>query len=321
MPEPTSPHLPSAPLLKLRDLIAEGYEEAARRHDALKNGTPLGPQVALSSKLSREMGGHVPLGVSVIHGAPGSAKTCLANQLAAQAGCPALVVTCEMRPLVLLHRHAARVTKTYLSKFGSGELAPDVWKHLVQRTVETMPFLSLLDGTRGPVSLNRIRECAEVAKEESESEHILIVIDSMHSWVRGSGVTGATEYDATNAALQSMQRLTADLNGSTVIIAEQNRSSMGTDKQEASAGTRVFEYCAELVIALTKAPNSKPDLNGEIKITATLAKNRHGDSGKPIDLLFSGGFMTFRDDVGGPNVSTVLNGPTNGQHTRSGWSA
>jgi replicative DNA helicase len=271
----------------------------------LKNDTPLGPKVALSSRLSRAVGGRIPLGVSVIHGAPGTAKTALVNQLAAEAGCPSILVTCEMPPLVLLHRHAARVTRTFLSKFTSGELPPGEWKTLIERTIEALPDLSMLDGTRGPVPVDRIRECAEEAKAEADSDHLLVVIDSAHSWVRGSGATGATEYEATNAALQSLQRLAADQSCSVFIVAEQNRASMGTDRQEASAGSRVFEYSAELIIALTRDRDAKPDpMHGEIPIVATLAKNRHGDAGERIDLRFSGRLMTFREGDGIVNVVT-----------------
>jgi replicative DNA helicase len=307
MPEP----VPNAPLIRLRDLIAEGFDEATKRHDALKNDTSLGPKVALSSKLSRAIGGRIPLGVSVMHGAPGTAKTALVNQLAAEAGCPSILVTCEMRPLVLLHRHAARVTKTFLSKFTSGELPPDEWKALIERTVEALPDLSILDGTRGPVPIERIRECAEEAKAEAEAAHLLVVIDSAHSWVRGSGATGATEYDATNAALQSLQRLSADQSCSVFIVAEQNRASMGTDRQEASAGSRVYEYSAELIVALTRDREAKLDTNGEVPILATLAKNRHGDAGERIDLRFSGRLMTFREGDGIANVvASGKNGST-----------
>jgi hypothetical protein len=106
--------------------------------------------------------------------------------------------------------------------------------------------------------------------------------------------------------LQSLQRFAADLNCSVFIVAEQNRASMGTDRQEASAGSRVYEYSAELIVALTRDRDAKPDTNGEVPIVASLVKNRHGDAGEKIDLRFSGRLMTFREGDGSANGKSGL---------------
>jgi hypothetical protein len=70
---------------------------------------------------------------------------------------------------------------------------------------------------------------------------------------------------------------------------------MGSDRQESAAGSRVFEYAAEVVVALSRDRDAAPDINGEIPITATLAKNRLGAAAARIDLAFNGGFMAFRE--------------------------
>jgi len=77
-----------------------------QRHQSLATGKALGPAVPSSPSLSRAIGCHFWNGLTILHGPPGSAKTALANQLAAEAGCPALIVTCEMDPLELLERDA-----------------------------------------------------------------------------------------------------------------------------------------------------------------------------------------------------------------------
>ena len=209
--------------------------------------------------------------MTILLGAPGSAKTAFANQLAAQAECPALVVTTEMSPITLLHRHTARVTKTHAAKFRTGEIAPDLCRELFTRTIE---------------------------------EHLLIVLDSLHSWVRGSGMIagGASEYTATSAAVSALQRIGAERECSVLVVSEQNRSNMGTDRQEAGADSRAIEYGAEVVIALSRERNAIPDADDEVPITATIAKNRDGSPGTTIDLRFCGRFMAFREGDGTANV-------------------
>lgn len=304
----------SARLLRLRDILDETVALAAQRHDAYNTGEALGPRVVLSPKLSREICGHFPIGVSVLHGPPGSAKTALANQLAAEAGCPALIVTCEMSPVVLLQRQTARVTRTHISKFSTGELTPELCRSLVTQTIATMPNLALLDCTGAPVSMSFLREAAIATR--GESDHLLVVVDSMHSFVRRSGAAreGIDDRVSTNQAIDALQCLAADAKCAVLIIAEQNRASQGSDRQEAAADTRVFEYAAELIIALSRDRSIREDVNGEFPVTATLAKNRNGSPGTVIDLRFSGRFMTFREGDGSINVAAGgRNGLTNGK--------
>jgi replicative DNA helicase len=284
--------------VRLADLLDDGFAEASAAHEAFRTGQARGPVIPLSPKLEREIGGFLPVGVTVLNGPPGSAKTALANQIAGDCGAPALVVSCEISPLDLLRRHAARVTGTFLGKFRSGEISPSEWLALMRRTVATMPALAILDGTRGPVTIDDIREAAEATA--FGSQHSLVIVDSLNSWIRGSGAIDgrATEYDATNEALAALQRLAADLHAAVVVVAEQNRASMGSDRQESSAGSRVFEYCAESVVALYRDPAVLPDADGEIPIIATLAKNRHGSAGSKVELRFSGRLMRFREPDG-----------------------
>jgi replicative DNA helicase len=289
-------------LHRLADLIDDGLAEATKAHEAYKTRTARGPQIALSPRLQRDIGGFLPVGLTVLHGPPGSAKTALANQIAGTCGFPAMIVTCEMSPLELLHRHAARVTDTYLGKFRSGELSPATWLTLVRRTAQDMPDLAILDGQRGSVYGTDIRDAlAEIATQD---DHPLIVIDSLHSWLRVTGaMASASEYDAIGIALNGLQGLAAQSGAAILVIAEQNRQSMGSDRQEAAAGSRVFEYSAECVLALYRDPKVQPDADGEVPISVTIAKNRNGSTGATIDLRLAGGFMRFREGDGSGLIS------------------
>lgn len=98
---------PSPCLYRLADLIEDGLFEATKAHEAYKTQTARGPQIELSPRLQHDIGGFLPVGLTVLHGPPGSAKTALANQIAGTCGFSAMIVTCEMSPLELLHRHAS----------------------------------------------------------------------------------------------------------------------------------------------------------------------------------------------------------------------
>jgi replicative DNA helicase len=294
---------PTPRLIRPCDLLTEALELATARHRAYSTGSALGPRITLSPKLDRELCGHVPNGVTILLGSPGSSKTAFVNQLAAQAECPALLVTLEMNPVTLLHRHTARVTRTHVSKFRTGELDPDLCRSLFMRTIETMPGLAFLDGTRAPVTVSDILDAA--LKTRGDAPHLLVVLDSLHAWVRGSGAVvagGASEYTATSAAVSALQRIAADIECAVFVVSEQNRSSMGSDRQEAGADSRAIEYGAEVVIALSRDRGIREDENDEVPVTATLAKNRDGSPGTTIDLRFCGRFMTFREGDGTANV-------------------
>jgi replicative DNA helicase len=65
----------------------------------------------------------------------------------------------------------------------------------------------------------------------------------------------------------------------------------------AGAGTRKIEYGAETVLDLEVAEDAKPDARGDTQVALKLAKNRAGQAGRTIRLLFNGALQRFREDV------------------------
>jgi replicative DNA helicase len=230
--------------------------------------------------------------LSIIHGAPGTGKTAWANQIAAEAGCPALYVSLEMQYIELMHRHCSRITHEFIGKFRRHELHPDTWLRLMKRTVEELPLLRIVDATRHHVSLKSIEAMAIATR--GESKHLLIVIDSLHAWVRRTQ-GGATQYDALGELITSFTALAAQLRASVIAISEQNRSSRGSNGQDASSGHGGIEYSGELVLALTRDGTPPDTETGERRIELTCAKNRHGDEDAQVQLYFCGREMAFRE--------------------------
>lgn len=278
-------------LCRLADLLSEVEAEAHEAHEARKSGQPRGPLTGLGD-VDREMGGALPPGATMLHAAPGSGKTAFALQAAASCCCPALYVTCEMTPAELLRRHMARVSGEFLGRFKSGEMSPASVRRLALQAAEAAPLLCLVDATRAPASPKYLREVAEIAR--GDERHLLIVVDSLHSWAEGA-VKAATEYEVLNEALAELRTLAHQLACPVLIICERNRASMGSSGQSAGAGTRRIEYGAETVLALDRKEKAMEDGAGELEVSLTFSKNRHGAAGRVIGLKFHGALQRFRE--------------------------
>ena len=279
-------------LCRFADLLGAWDADARAAHESRVNGTPRGPITGLPA-LDRELGGCFSPGVHVIHGQPGAGKSAFALQVAAKCACPCLYLTCEMAPLELLRRLTARATGTFLGRLKSGELKPADSLDLARHGAASAPDLALIDGTRAYAAPTYLRECAHIVR--GEHKHLMIIVDSLHSWAESAPATGATEYDTLNIALLSLKRLASELNCPILAIAERNRGSMQGGGLSAGAGSRKIEYGAETVLDLERGEGAREDMAGEVEIKAKLCKNRHGAAGKSVALKFHGALQRFQE--------------------------
>ena len=289
MPPPTE----TARIMPRADILSALKRDAAAAADARANNKPRGPLSGFAS-LDRELGGAFAVGVHVLHGTPGAGKTAFALQVAAQCQCAALFVTCEMAPAELLRRHTARISETFLGRLKSGELSADRAETLARSALDAAPLLHFADATREPAPASFLFDAAEVARRDSERGHLLLVIDSLHSWAE-STAAGASEYEALNLALLNLRRLSHGLECPVLVVSERNRDAMQRGGQNAGAGTRKIEYSAETVLDLSRDANTKQDGAGEVEISLRLDKNRHGATGKPMPFKFNGALQGFRE--------------------------
>ena len=112
-----------------------------------------------------------------------------------------------MVPLELLRRHTARVTKTYLGRLKSGEIAPRDSLDLARRAVMAVPNLALVDATRAGAETAFLNPCVEAVRlraqeNGADARHALLVVDSLHSWAEGVAASGrvgeGSEYEVLN---------------------------------------------------------------------------------------------------------------------------
>lgn len=169
---------------------------------------------------------------------------------------------------------------------------------LAQAAIEAAPRMALVDATRArpfpdPQDLKRFNLLEAARIVQGDAEHLLVIIDSLHSWASAWRVSSATEYDTLNMAIEALQRLAAELKCPVLFVSERNRSSMDSGGLNAGAGTRPIEYSAETIIDLNRSADAKADGDGEVTLSLKLEKNRHGASGKKIGLKFHGATQRF----------------------------
>ena len=151
-----------------------------------------------------------------------------------------------------------------------------------------------MDATRAAATPAYLQECAQIIRRDAK--HFLLVIDSLHTWTQSTASeTGASEYEALNAAIRALQMLAANLSCPLLMISERNRDSMKSGGLNAGAGTRKIEYQGETVIDLERKSDAQENGVGEVEIVLKLAKNRHGSIGKPIPLKFHGALQRFSE--------------------------
>ena len=276
-------------LHRLQDLLGEWRRTAEDAYRAKQTGQLRGPMTGLK-QLDNKIGGCMAPGLHVVHAQPGARKTALAWQVASQCGFPAVFVTAEMQPIELLRRLTARVTDTFMGKFRSGELEPDEAVARAEKAIQENPGLYILDARRHSADQEQLRKALMAAR--GDEEHVLLVIDSLHSWV-GASLDAKSEYGALNAGIAVLQKVAAEMNCPIMVICERNRAAMEEGGMSGGAGTRRIEYSAETLMTLE--PAGDEDQLGDRPVKVKIVKNRHGSPGATVDLKFRGSVQWFRE--------------------------
>jgi replicative DNA helicase len=287
------------PIIDLNDLISEFVSDTNAAADALKTGRPRGVITGLS-KLDDYFGGYLAPGIHVLQAAPGAGKTAFSLQTASDCVYPAIFVSAEMGLLELFRRLIARQTKTFLGRLKTGEISGDAAAKLAVSTAQKMAHLRVIDATRAYASPNIIVNAARGLREKFQTDHVLVILDSLHVWARSArqmsdDLMQADEYALINGALSSIASIATILKCPVVTVSHRNREgNKGSGGLHASKGSGSIEYEAESVLDLNKETETV-NANGELDIIAKLQKNRNGIAGASVKLAFNGALQSFRE--------------------------
>jgi replicative DNA helicase len=276
----------------VEEFLPELMQDAETLHAARKSGRPGGPVSGLSL-LDRELCGWFRPGLHVLVGAPGSAKSALALQIAASSGRPALFVNAEQSHIEILKRLISRRTGEYLGRLKSGELSPFEMQALAVRACE---------GLKLYLAENATVEAIAEAIADIEARHgakPLVIVDSLQAWARqtGAGIS-LSEYELLEESIGALASLAREQDVALILVSHRNRASNRATNgggMHGAKGSGSAEYLSETLIALECEEGQTPDTKGETEITLKIWKNRHGYSGAEIPLKFEGRRQAFRE--------------------------
>lgn len=275
-------------------LVAEMVSQGGEEYRARQEGRALGPVTGMP-ELDLLLGGRLQPGVHILTGPPGLGKTAMAVQIAADCGQIVIYLTAEMGAMPIFHRFVSFTQKTFLSHLGKGEMRPDALEALYGKTVAAVPHLGIIDASAFPEPLGHLKET--VARWRGNAPYVLVVVDSIHRWARGSVPTtrhgDMAELDRLNTALDGLRSWAADEKIAVLGVAERNRDSMRNGGLHSSKGSSDFEYTGETMLGLdpqmsedgkTEIPENS--LTGIRPVILNISKNRStGDQAK-IELNF-----------------------------------
>jgi len=284
---------PKPRVVLLSQLVGELVADATAAARAREENRPRGPVTGIPS-LDEAIGGYLAPGLHILQGGPGDGKTAFSLERAAKCEAAALYISAEMPILELFRRLIARETGTFLGKLKDGTLGATAIERLALQTAERLPRLALVDATLVPAKPETIRALGEGLREKTASEHILTVIDSLQIWARGAA-TGATEYDLVTAAVTGARNVAESLKAPVLAISHRNRAGQKDGGLFASKGSGDIEYATETVFEIARDKDSRDTAAGDVGVTVSIHKNRHGVAGLSIPLRFTGRLQTFRE--------------------------
>ncbi len=294
-------------VLDRMQLVEELVAEAVERERAREADEPLGPEVAnVSPELHRAIGEALPVGVTTFDGGPGSGKTALGTQIAMTCRVPAIIVECEVRPVRMLERMTAFQTKTYLGKLKDGTLSPEQIGAFAKRTLDEVPLLEIIDATHTRVSLDEIADEAKRLRERHNAKHCLVLLDSLHAWSAAAMSDDfPKEYDRLTQAILDLDAASKRAGISVLAILERSLASMNNPSASSGKGTGALGYKGEISINLD-ATGKLDRLTGERPVRMTISKNRHGEQGFAIPMIFEGRVQTFREMPQGDALAQAI---------------
>jgi len=301
---------PSGALIPTPDLLAGIVADAkarAERREATGSsimGLPTG-----FKRLDELLNG-LETGLLILAGRPGMGKTTLANLIAAnvaEQGTPTLYVSYENSRDNLILKHLCRLSGVSETAVRRGLSDPVVLAVMAQRFGERAGLLYYTEATAS-TTVETIRGLGLQLRRRHNSDGILVVVDYLQKMAPSAGYDGLRENVGAIAA--QLRDLSRDLNAPVLALASLNRAGYEEGKTPGMANLKEsgdIEYGADVVMLLSEGKMDGPPLGTGTPVTLRIAKNRGGEAGADVALVFRPSTGDFREQA--PSFTVA---PTNG---------
>jgi replicative DNA helicase len=232
----------------------------------------------------------------VVGARPGGGKSVLGLNLASHAalrhGMPSVVFSMEMGGDQVMARCYADQARIPLSRLEEKQLTDEEWLRVAQATsrISEAP-LSIDDTPR--LSLGRLR--ARLRQMEASGHPARIVIVDYIQLMQLEQSWGRQRWEQLGALSRELKILAGEFNVLVVALTQMNRNSeMRTDKKPSMGDLREsgsFENDANVVLLLHKDPPNSEGEPQQGRIDVIVAKNRQGQSGVTVPLVFQGKYQ------------------------------
>lgn len=239
-------------------------------------------------------------GLLILAGRPGMGKTTLANLIAANVaatGVPVLYVSYENSRDNLILKHLCRLSGIAETQVRRGLADPVVLGVQAQAFGKQAATLYYIEATAG-TTVEAIRAQGRQLRQRHNSETMLVIVDYLQKMAPTAGFDGLRENVGAIAA--QLRDLSRELNAPVLALASLNRAGYEEGKTPGMANLKEsgdIEYGADVVMLLSEGKADGPPMGNGKPVTLGIAKNRGGEAGTDVALVFKPSTGDFREQA------------------------
>ena len=239
-------------------------------------------------------------GLLILAGRPGMGKTTLANLIAANVaatGVPVLYVTYENDRANLILKHLCRLAGIAETQVRRGLADPVVLGVQAQHFGAKAATLYYTEATAG-TTVETIRAQGRQLRRRHNSDTMLVIVDYLQKMAPTAGFDGLRENVGAIAA--QLRDLSRELNAPVLALASLNRAGYEEGKTPGMANLKEsgdIEYGADVVLLLSEGKSDGPPMGNGKPVTLRIAKNRGGEAGTDVALVFKPSTGDFREQA------------------------
>ncbi len=280
----------------LAGIVADAQARAERREATGSSimGLPTG-----FGRLDDLLNGLEP-GLLMLAGQPGMGKTTLANLIAANVaatGVPVLYVSYENSRASLILKHLCRMAGISETLVRRGQADPVVLGVMAQQFGAKAATLYYTEGTAG-TTVEAIKGLGLQLRRRHNSDTVLVIVDYLQKMAGTAGYDSLREnVGAITAQLRDLSR---ELNAPVLALASLNRDGYKEGKKPTMANLKEsgdLEYGADVVLLLSEGKADGPPMGNGKPVNLHIDKNRGGEAGADVPLVFKPSTGDFREQA------------------------